>query len=70
MQVKSDQDGSDRTCPKCQTRVSVTPRITGRVGIMQAGVTRAHTNQRTDNRLAANVAQVIGSRPDRSLTEV
>ena len=27
--VESDPDGSDRTCPKCRTRVLATPRITG-----------------------------------------
>ena len=42
-QVRSD--GSDRTFPRCQTRVSVTPKITGRSGLMKFGLNRTYINR-------------------------
>ena len=62
-------DGSDRTCPRCQTRVSVTPKITGRIGLMKSGMNRTHTNQPAHSRLDANVGLGIGWTRDQRWTE-
>ena len=55
--------------PRCQTRVSVTPKITARIGLMKSGVNRTHTNQPAHSRLDANVGLVIGWTRDRMWTE-
>ena len=68
-QVRSEPDGSDRTCLRCQTRVSVTPKITRRIGLMKSGGNRTHTNQPAHSRLDANVRLGIGWTRDRVWTE-
>ena len=63
-QVRSD--GSDRTYPRCQTRVSVTPKVTG---LMKSGVNWTHINQQAHIRWDANVELGIGWARDRMWTE-
>ena len=68
-QVRSDPDGSDRTCPRCPIRVSVTSKITGRIGLMKSGVNWTHSNQPAHSRLDVNVVLRIGWRRNRMWTE-
>ena len=62
-QVRSD--GSDRICPERRTRVSVTPRKTGRTVLMAVGLNRTHATRQAHICWDVHVELGIGWTRDR-----